>query len=231
MKPNKHRATLILPALALTGSLCCSIQTASAVTTYNANITAIYGTGGNPDSGWVMDDLGISAGLRFHERFTTFAPNDGVGNYVFPLGTQVSFDWSANSGQSTLPELIWRMSGDIDPGPGTNFVNVRLELYPDNSYGTNATANAAGVEGTFASQAAGKTVMQNSGYVGWAPFGIDVNTPGTYSWKIQGTSPGDTQFANPFVSANATFTIVPEPSSAFLGLGVIGTMLTRRRRK
>jgi len=126
-----------------------------AVTTYDANITAIFG-GGNPNGGWTENtENNFQLALRGKDRTTgaTAQPNT-LGVYEFNVGDPWNFEFSINSDANgtmsrnlTTPPLIsYLLSVDVDGGLGVSFNTYNPLAYPDNSLGNNSTANGAGVE-------------------------------------------------------------------------------------
>ena len=106
-------------------------------TTFNAPITAIFGSG-NPDSGWVSSvDNNIELGLRAKDRNTGATPNNGAGTYSFATGFSNpptnsraiwNFEFSINSDDSsgTAPLSSYRyvLSYDTNPSQGQTWASV-----------------------------------------------------------------------------------------------------------
>lgn len=193
---------------------------------YNSNTTAIFG-GGNPNGSWVSTTaLGVTTGIRFKNRSTGAFGYDGAGTYSFTTGTQVQFEWSAGS-DTDLSGYVFVVETDSDPTIAISGLTFTINASPDNSFGTSATANGAGVEGLWASLAGDNTIAQNSQRELW--MGVNRNIPGMYTFSMTAYASSDINFENPITRTEATLKFVPEPSTALLGaIGIIG--LIRRRR-
>lgn len=190
---------IVLTALVLS-SLAMPFQ--ALAITYNANVTAIYGSG-NGNGGWTEQSsfatgqYDVQVALRAKNTSTGATPNNGAGVYTFTSGENWNFDFSYNSDLNNnnfwqLGAFKYSLSVDIDPSAGTNFVTFSPTLYTDNSYGDSATANGAGVEGLYAANSLSNSLMQNSQNLGFFPFNGDDNQIGTYDitasiMKLDGT--------------------------------------------
>lgn len=168
---------------------------ATSASAADVSLTAIFGTG-NPDAGWTATSQGsLQLALRARNTVTGATPGNGAGVYTFAAGTTWNFDFSFNvnadgSGSGPLANYQFTLQVDTDPRAGQSFVTIDPSLYPDNSYGTGATANGGGVEGTFGAPnflGATNTVMQGSQNLGFFPFLANPAQPGTYDFRISAT--------------------------------------------
>ena len=173
---------------------------ATALTVYNDNITAIFGSG-NPNTGWVSDTSagGVQVAVRAKNRTDGTTPNNGAGTYNFPTGTAPSstrarwnWEFSANSDSTgssgdSLTDYTWVLQVDTDPSAGVNFVSVNpFSFWLDNELGNNSTANGAGVFDPF--NLSGYNVGQNSQNIVFAPWSQDPNANATYDFVFSAMS-------------------------------------------
>lgn len=151
-----------------------------------ANITAIYGTG-NPNADWdVFTNGNTQIGLRAKNSTTGATPDNGSGLYTFAPGTLWNFEASFNTNYGTAApgamlsayDYSWTVSGPSIAGGSITF-DPTLKI--DNSYGTNATANGAGIEGTFGDLGGTNTLMQLSQKITFGPWNGNFNTEGLYT--------------------------------------------------
>jgi len=201
---------------------------------FNQNITAIFGTG-NPDTGWTTDTSagGIQLGLRAKDRDTASTAN-ASGVYSYATGFAVSnpararwnWEFSINSGGVNLDNFDFYISVDTDPSQATSYTTVNaLTFFADNSYGNNATANGAGVEGPAAALASGNNIAQQSQnlvFVGGNP-----NLDATYDYVLYAVAPGAGSGGAHLAETRITVVVgnggaVPDTGStlALLGLGI-----------
>ncbi len=167
----------------------------------------IFGSG-NANGSWSGENInGIEVGLRGKLRYNlagnpentfnydgdktyTFDPNlsDAPTNRsIFNFEFAVNVDSSGSTGFS-LDDFTYLFEFDIDPTAGTNFVSFDIIAFiTNNSIGTNATANGAGIEdpGNYASLLSNNNVAQNSqnrgfGYTG----GLDPQLNGMFTYNL-----------------------------------------------
>lgn len=254
-----------------------------AVISYDADVTpdAIFG-GGNANGSYTVDrangiELGLRGKLRFDENNSpqNIFNSNGDGSYKFKAGlpptgfgfaansptTPVwNFEWSINSDYddptysgNDLDDLIYQLTLDFDPGPGTtpnltfdpihdinpNFGDVRW----DHSIGNNDTGNGGGAEDTSSVAAydaliTANNVAQNSWsmeFFNESPYDIfNPKTPGVYTFSLSAYDPADTGYTTPLASTSIDIIVcAPEPVTASLGLmgmGALGFMTRRRSR-
>lgn len=173
-----------------------------AVTVYNQNVTAIFGSG-NPDGNWVVDTgSGISLALRAKGRNDTpyagTMPNDGAGTYTF--GTQVgakgpfNYEFSINSGTPMLNAYDFYLVVDQDHSAGVTPITINpLTHWSDNSYGTGATANGAGVEGLFSALGSTNSIAQNSQNITFGDYAggaLGLVPDATYTYELYAVASG-----------------------------------------
>lgn len=173
-----------------------------AAVVYNQNITAIFGSG-NPDTGWTADNgaNGITVALRAKNR-TNGDTTNASGVYSFasapPTRGLWNYEFSINSGGVNLSTYDYYLSADGNPSGCITYTTVNpLMQWGDNSYGTNATLNGQGVEGTAGSPdnyADTYNVAQNSQNItfGDYPGGAQTLMPNaTYSYELYAVEKGD----------------------------------------
>ena len=214
-KPTMNKLTL--SALLL---LPVSAVISHGATTFNAPITAIFGSG-NPDGGWVSSvDNNIELGLRAKDRNTGDTPNNGAGTYSFATGFSSpannraiwNFEFSINSDDSSgtdpLSSYRYVLSYDTNPSQGQTWASVD-PLTLDNSYGNDATANGAGVEPVSVPNAvtliAGNNIAQNSGnimFAGTYPGFPSPTLDATYDFKLTAYSVTDTAGTTPLAQTS-----------------------------
>lgn len=152
---------------------------ASAGIVHNSDIVGnvIFGTSGNLDGGWTINQLGnmelaLRAKVRYPSPDNVFNANgDGTFNHAAGTGdadgsggfrAMWNFEWSVNtdvSGTSgtKLSAYNFVLGVDTNAGVGTAFTEYSLVGTPattgapyDHSFGNNTTANNSGVEATSA---------------------------------------------------------------------------------
>lgn len=180
---------------------------------------AIFGSGNGNGSFTVDRSQGMEIGLRGKLRFDDnnlpagIYNSNGDGTYTFPVGAPTggagwvtaatprwNVEWSINTdfdgtAGATLDGFTYELGLDIDPGPGTNFIQfdpidplASPFSFWDHSIGDNGTATGAGAEATdpatYAALIANNNLAQNSWNIEFfndAPFDtFDPNTPGRY---------------------------------------------------
>ncbi len=201
----------------------------------NANITAIYG-GGNPNNSWVTSSVDdITVGVRFKERSTlNFGTTDGLGGTTFTVGVNVNLDFTVSSGSAPLSGYKFILSVDRNASLSQTWTTIDVtSMYPDNSFGTSATANGAGLEGLWSTYATTNTVAQNSQRSFWLTIpGNPTPDAGQYNVALTAYNVSDVGFTNPIAQTVSTLTVVPEPSSSLaLALSTIGFLTIRRRQR
>jgi hypothetical protein len=240
----KKKSVGIIGALALALAVInFSVQPAQAV---NTTITAIYGTG-NSDANWTAVTSGnIQLALRAQPAYVGgLLANNGSGTYYTspgfapaPHGSQASWNWTfsvLNTGG--LLSADYYLGVDTDPTAGFSAVVFSPVLYGDNSYGIVATANGAGVEGSYAALAAGNTIMQNSENITFFPqsaFGLNPALPGTYDFNLyavgNGLGPNSIHLADVNMRVVVGSSSVPDVGSTLgmLGASLVGLIFVRR---
>ncbi len=186
-----------------------------------------YNTAGNPSPTYNWDGVDTYS----------FAPSDSnppAGRGLF------NFDWSVNSNvdgsgdnldQFTYQMSLFKVNADTgNLAEAFSFDMINGQPFYDHAIGDNFTGNDAGVEAAdaaeYASMIASKNVAQNSwnyGFfdgVGTGPLeGMDLNAVGTYVVRITAfAADGTTEL----VSTSININIVPLPSPALAGLGMLG---------
>jgi hypothetical protein len=190
---------------------------AAPVTTENATITAIYGTG-NPNTGWqqVADDTtGNILGIQAKDRTSGATPNDGAGTYTFASGVKWNIDFSVNYTAGFLSTSPYTYLLKINGGPGLNVETV----FGDNAYGTSATLNGKGTVGTFAANSAANSILQNS-EANTFSFINDI-APGTYNFELEAVNVDGTVVDSDSVNVQIT----PDSGPGILGLALVGGVL------
>lgn len=171
---------------------------AFAVTAYDQNVTAIFGSG-NPNGGWATDTennltLALRAKGRNDTAYAGTTPNGGTSTYTFATqqGARGAFNYEfsiAVNGNATLSDFNFFLSVDQDHSAAFVPITINpITKWADNSYGTGATGNGAGTEtGMFS----GATVAQNSQNImfGDYPGGpLAVLPDGTYTYNLFATA-------------------------------------------
>lgn len=229
----------------------------------DVNPGVIMGSGIGNGSFTVDTANGIELGLRAKVRFDSGGnPSgtynyDGVNTYSFnpadgspPAGHSMwSFDWSINSdvaGSSgdNLTAFTYQLALFKINADGTNINDAVAfdpinALYNDHSIGNNmttaATDSIAGDPVAYANLIANNNVAQNSWRYGWfdgapgtALENWDPNAPGTYIIRLTAFD-GGIEAASTDININ----VVPLPTGALAGLGLLGTLagvrIIRRR--
>jgi hypothetical protein len=176
---------------------------------FNQTITAIFGSG-NPDTGWTTDTAsGVTLALRGKDRDNGATPQPTTpGVYEFPTGFSINnparakwnWEFSIDSGSVNLSDdYDYYIAVDVDPSECADYVVINaLTSFNDNSYGTNATANGQGTEGTAAALAGSNTIAQNSQNIVFA--GGDPDLDATYDYELWAVAQGDDPTGNRIVS-------------------------------
>ncbi len=178
-----NKSILVLTSILIASSV-------MALDPYNANITAIFGSG-NPDTGWATDSgSDITLALRAKNRETASTANT-AGVYSEPVGLQApnnnrarwNWEFSINSGAVTLDTYDYYVGIDSDPSVGINHLVVNaLTFWNDSSFGNDATLNGQGVEGTAAVYAGTYNIVQQSQNIVF--YGQDPNANATYDYVL-----------------------------------------------
>lgn len=248
MKPTQKIATGILAA----GTAVMALSTQAAIQ-YDQNVTPdiIFGAG-NANGHFATDqENGVELGLRAKVRYQETYNSNGAGTYTFQAGTAWNFEWSINSDYSgtaghDLDYYTYALRIDTDPTAGTSFTTFDPihAVNPDNSMvlwdhgiGNNSTANGAGdndvatrTASDYATLIAQNNVAQNSWRQIW--FGIDANTPGTYTFQLEAFSPTGAPAALTEMTVNVL--PVPEPATYVAGMLLLlpfGFSAVRRLRR
>ena len=186
--------------------------------------------------------------------------SQGNGNYVFDAGQPAgggfsfapgsastavwNFEWSINtnfdnSSSFDLDDLTYEIAIDFDPSAATNFlafdpINIAAPNFGDHAIGNNTTGNGGGTSATdrpsYLGLIAGNNVAQNSWnmeFFDGGPFVFDANQTGIYTIQLTAFDGG-----NQIAQSQITVSSVPEPSAMMvLGLGMVGTVVSRRRKR
>jgi hypothetical protein len=204
--------TLIASMIAL---ILPQVAKATITTDYNANITAIFGTG-NPNNGWTeVTDTGnnLQLGLRAKERYGSVGTQNGSGNYSFAPGTDWNIEFSINTDPSNAGGISLASTGysywlDID-----NILMLNIAtLFSDNQYGNNGTANGAGAKGTFAALGGSNIIMQNSELYKWLGIPAAYGDEG-HTFDLQVKNSNGCLVAGDQITVNGGLAAVPEPST------------------
>ena len=181
--------------------LSAAVLSVGAAVSYNAMITAIYGSG-NPNTGWTADSSnGITLALRGKDRISASTANTSGMYGPYAVGTDPAnsnrstwnWDFSINSGSVPLNTYDYYVAIDTDRSQCINYTVVdALTNWTDSSYGFSTTANGQGVEGTSGppnDYAATYTVVQQSQNLTF--IGGNPNLPGTYNYELFAVEKGD----------------------------------------
>jgi len=179
--------------------LCATLVTAATVfaLSFNQDIVAIFGSG-NPNTGWTTDSgpEQMVLALRAKNRMTAATTNVS-GVYSFPTGFQApninravwNWEFSIDSGGGNLYAYDYYVLIDTDYSQATAYTTVNaLVGWNDNSYGTSATLNGAGVEGPAATYAGSSTIAQQSQNLVFA--GGNPLLDATYNYQLFAVAPG-----------------------------------------
>ncbi|MFA6314768.1 MAG: hypothetical protein WC648_00125 [Candidatus Paceibacterota bacterium] len=214
------------------------IQT-TAVSANTIDITMIAGTG-IQDDGWTAatSQNGIQLGLRARYAYVGgVLANDGNGTYTTtpgfapaPHGSQAKWNYDMSvSNPSGLGSATYYISVDTDGGVAYNPLTFLVAAYGDNSYGTAATPNGGGIEGSFLLHVF-DTVMQNSQNITFFPqslYGLDPSVPGTYGFELFavpfGAGPDATRLASVGMTVQVGDGRVPDHTTT--GTLLAGSML------
>ncbi|MFN2426002.1 MAG: hypothetical protein ABR587_06105 [Candidatus Binatia bacterium] len=180
----------------------------------------VFGSG-NVNGNFTLDrSNGVELGLRAKQRFPSanVFNNNFDGTYTFLAGVfngienpQWNFEWTVNTDYTGLTgnkvsDFTYLLEMDFDPGVGTDFLAWDQISYPteaipydvpatppfyDHSFGTNATANGAGVEAltepAYAALLPANNVVQNSWrytFYDGAPFLFNAAAVGRYDIRL-----------------------------------------------
>lgn len=201
--------------LGLIAALLCS--TASALPLNGTGLVTpdvIFGSG-NANGSWTgFNSIVVELGLRGKLRYNlNGAPEntfnyDGNRTYTFDPANSVApsnrsifnFEFSINSAPTsgfsrTLDGFTYQLNIDIDPSAAivNGFSGDPINVgFADHSFGTNSTANGAGVEATsaanYTSLLATNNVAQNSWNLGFGFTPNDPQLPGIYTISLSALS-------------------------------------------
>lgn len=216
-----------------------------------STVTAIFGTDVT-DQNWTSGTgaNGVELALRARLRLpspTNIVNTDGNGNYYYNPGAyslygfnnlaEWNFDFSINSGSSSIAQsgLTFSLSIDTNPGAGTTFATVNpFSVFVDNSFGNGSTTTGNGEDATDAASTAdlmGRyNIAQNSENLGWLFSTFDPTQSGIYTVRLTANSATGGPVAS--TTINVIVGTVPEPGSlALVGLAMAGMGVVVRRRK
>ena len=238
--------------------------TASATISYDADVTpdVIFGSGNGNGFFTVDTQNNVEVGLRGKLRYQGVYNSSGDGSYSFDTGyystsTTVkpwnyltslwNFEWTVNTdlnGQTGQPvnALTYQLGLDFDPGLGTNYLTFDPINVPvaDHSFGTNATANGAGVEAgdetTYATYLSTYNVVQQSWNMEWfdddVDYFFDAADAGTYDVYLAAFD-GQTEVARSAITVEVGGgAAVPEPmtmAGVFMGIAGLAGYIRKRR--
>lgn len=204
--------------LLLTLGLCS--QTAFGLS-FDQNIVAIFGTGGNPDTGWTVEQAnGITLAMRGKHRANGTTTNI-EGTYSFatgyqaPANTRAIWNWefSINSGAVNLDSYDYYVGVDADPSKEVFHTIIDALSIPDNSYGNDSTLSAQGVEGLAANLAPLYNIAQQSHNITF--YDQDPNLNATYDYELYAVAKGAGPSGIKLVSVGITV-VVGDGGPAFL---------------
>jgi hypothetical protein len=208
----------------------------------------IFGSGNANGNFTIATGGGVELGLRAKIPFVGTTNYDGVDTYTYDAGETWNFDWSVNSDVAgstgnKLNDFTYALSMFKVDADGTNPADALTfdlinTVFADHSIGDNSTTAAtdtiAADATEYATLIAGNNVAQNSWRYGFFPFGAiadyDVNDMGTYIVRLTAFDGAGATVASDTIYV----TVVPLPTAAFAGLGLLGALggiQTIRRRK
>ncbi len=249
-------------------ALAAAFVPAQAAVVHSSDIigNAIFGSG-NGDGGWTINQVAnMELALRAKVRYdiATGGPlnvfnANGDGTFSHAAGNpggsnagraRWNFEWSVNTdasgtGGAKLADYAFTLGVDSNAGAGTTWHSYNLLGNAfDHSFGTNSTAEGAGVEApgnaaAFAALAASNNLMQNSANMEFVDDGVlfagdfNPNIDGEYSFFLEartltGALVGRTEIT---VIVGAGAAPVSTPATlALAGLGLLALSATRRRK-
>ncbi len=212
---NAHHTHIAMKHTLLALALACiSFTSLKGATSYNQNITSIFGSG-NPDTGWTVATAPeVELALRAKNRENASTANVN-GTYQEPAGLQApnnnrarwNFELSIDSGASSLDTYSYYLVIDLDPSTSVTqsaTVDV-LSFWSDNSYGTSATLNGQGLEGPASTYASTSTVVQQSQNIVF--YGLNANLDATYTYTLYAVAQGDGPNGEPLASVTITVVV------------------------
>jgi hypothetical protein len=235
----------------LTASLALTCTPGFATLASNANVTpdAIWGSGNSNGGFQVFTDSasGLELGLRARVRYpspssvTNVSGNTythqaglagpGLNRAFWNFDYSVNSDYNGNGNSFDTAGLTFRIDIDSDPSAAVNvYASFDPLAWGDTEFGTNATANGAGVSSP--SPIPGTNVGQNSLNYGFIP-GLQAATNGFTNGQYTITlSAFDS--SNMLVGASTiVVNAIPEPTAALFGALLttgLGATIARRRR-
>jgi len=224
--------------LFMTSAIVAAVTTVASAGLHDVTPDVIFGSGNANGNFTIATNSGIELGMRAKIPFAGTTHYDGGHTYTYAAGQVWNFDWSVNSNVdgtgANLSAFTYELSmfkvNSLGTNPADAFTFDLINLtsgFADHAIGTNSTGNGAGTEATdsteYATLIANNNVAQNSWRYGFFPFGAistyDVNDIGTYIVRLTAFSGG-----MEVVSTDVTVNVVPLPTAAFAGLGLLGAL-------
>lgn len=185
--------------------------TAMAQVNYDADITAIFGSG-NPDTDWnSVQENGFVLAARAKERFVSpvMAHVDDVYT-ISAVSPQVNrspynIELSIQVLSGVLNQADYYLLVDIDPSVGINYQALNIHTsWNDSSFGDASTGNGLGVEGPADPLASIYSVEQLSSNLGFGQFSsvglVNPADPATRDFMVVAVPVGADPFSNPITN-------------------------------
>ncbi len=206
----------------------------------------IWGSGNANGNYTVNTASNVEVGIRAKLPYVGTTHYDGGNTYTYSAGETWNFDWSINTdvdgtsglnlGDFTYELSMFKLGADgTNPADAVTFdlingvdPNHGVSWY-DHSFGDNSTTEATdtvGDAGNYASLVANNNVAQNSWRYIWysqtgsALEGYDVNAVGSYIVRLTVLDGMGAEVVTTDINVN----IVPLPTAAFAGLGLLGAL-------